>query len=111
MANRLLAERDAGRVGARWAHNFVTRQPDLTTRFNRKHDSQRVLCEDPDIIHGWFALVRNTIAKYGIQEADIYNFDEIGFLMGVISTVLLLRAPNGVVDGRQSSQETANDPP
>jgi hypothetical protein len=30
-------------------------------------------------------LIQNTIAKYGITEEDIYNFDETGFLMGVIA--------------------------
>jgi hypothetical protein len=66
MANRLLAERDAGRVGALWAHRFVKRQPELITRFSRNYDYQRALCEDPEIIRNWFALVRNTIAKYSI---------------------------------------------
>ena len=36
MANRLLAERNAGRVRTRWPSNFIKRQPQLTTRFNRK---------------------------------------------------------------------------
>jgi hypothetical protein len=90
MTNRLLAERDAGRVGTRWAHNFVKRNPELTTRFNRKYDYQRAQCEDPEVIRSWFALVRNTIAKYGIQEADIYTFDETGFQMGVISTAMVV---------------------
>ncbi|EEU38564.1 uncharacterized protein NECHADRAFT_9836, partial [Fusarium vanettenii 77-13-4] len=26
----------------------------------------------------------NTIAKYGIDLADIYNFDEVSFIIGVI---------------------------
>ena len=34
----------------------------------------------------WFELVRNIKAKYGIQDGDTYNFDESGFMMGVIST-------------------------
>ena len=38
MANRLLAERDAGRVGTRWVYNFVKRQPEVTAQFNRKYD-------------------------------------------------------------------------
>ena len=28
--------------------------------------------------------MRETIAKYGIAEEDIYNFDETGFSMGLI---------------------------
>jgi hypothetical protein len=67
MANSLLADRDALPVGKRWAHNFVKRQPELKTRLFRKYDYQRAKCEDPFIIRGWFRLVQNTIAKYGIR--------------------------------------------
>jgi hypothetical protein len=55
-------------------------------RFNRKYAYQRALCEDPVIIRSWFDLVQSTIAKHGITDSDIYNFDETGFQMGVIST-------------------------
>ena len=34
------------------------------------------------IIEDWFRLIHNFIAKYGILKEDIYNFDEIGFLIG-----------------------------
>ncbi|KAJ6437098.1 restless-like transposase [Purpureocillium lavendulum] len=85
LANRLLADRDAPRVGANWASNFVKRQPELRTRFFRRYDYKRAQCEDPDAINAWFCLVRNTVAKYGIQEIDMYNFDETGFQMGVIA--------------------------
>ena len=106
MANGLLAERDARRIVTRWASNFVKRQPDLTMRFNRKYDYQRALCENPDLIRGWFALVPNTIAKYGIQGADIYNFDEIGFLMGVISTILVVTGSER--RGRRKTRQPGN---
>ncbi|KAG6996149.1 hypothetical protein FocnCong_v015127 [Fusarium oxysporum f. sp. conglutinans] len=84
MANSLLADRDASPVGKRWAHNFVKRQPELKTRLFRKYDYQRAKCEDPTIIRDWFRLVENTIAKYGIQLDDMWNFDETGFMMGMI---------------------------
>lgn len=86
MADRLRTDRNASRVGPRWAENFVKRHPELTTRFRRRIDYQRAQCEDPDVINAWFRLIRNMIAKYGIQEADIYNFDETGFLMGMLSS-------------------------
>ncbi|KAK6221468.1 putative transposase [Colletotrichum tabaci] len=85
MADCLLDERDATRVGPRWAENFVRRQPQLKTRFRRGIDYQRALAEDPAIVQAWFALVRNTIAKYEIHDDDIYNFDDTGFLMGMLS--------------------------
>ena len=91
MANLLLEKRsDLGQgsgsgVGKRWVINFVRRHQALQTRYNRKYDYQRAKCEDLAIIRGWFHLVRNTIAKYSIQNKDIYNFDKTGFQIGVIS--------------------------
>ncbi|PHH56253.1 hypothetical protein CFIMG_007201RA00001 [Ceratocystis fimbriata CBS 114723] len=63
MANRLLADRDASPVGKRWASNFIKRQPDLKTCFNRRYDYERAKCEDPVLIRDWFRLVESTIAK------------------------------------------------
>ena len=90
MANRLLRARDASRVGVNWASNFVQRRPELRTRFNRRIDYQRVLCEDPDAYRAWFTLVRNIIEKNGILDEDIYNFDETGFVMGQISSEMVV---------------------
>ncbi|KAJ0129330.1 Uncharacterized protein HZ326_27568 [Fusarium oxysporum f. sp. albedinis] len=90
MANRLLADRNAPPVGKRWASNFVKRHDELKTRFFRRYDYQRAKCEDPAEIRKWFKLVENTIAKYGIDLADIYNFDEVGFMMGVIANGMVV---------------------
>src|SRR6478736_3008929 len=90
MANRLLADRDASPVGKRWAINFIKRQPELKTCFQRKYDYQRAKCEDLIAIRNWFRLVQNTIAKYGIRSDDIWNFDETGFMMGVISSGIVI---------------------
>ena len=90
MANRLLTERGAPHVGLRWASNFVKRQPLLRTRFLRRYDHQRAQCEDPDAIRAWFRLVKNMIVKYGVVDADMYNFDETGFAMGVITTGIVV---------------------
>ena len=46
--------------------------------------------EDLQVISSWFTLVQNTIAKYGIVESDIYNFNETGFIMGIISTGIVV---------------------
>jgi Tc5 transposase DNA-binding domain len=86
MADLLLAERDASKVGINWTTNFIRRRTEIKSKFARKYDYKRAQCEDPKIIGDWFRLVRNTIAKYGIVDADIYNFDEAGFLIGIIAT-------------------------
>ena len=85
MANYLRADRDASPLGPRWAENFVRRQPKLNMAFRRQIDYQRAKCEDPEIVRQWFNLVRNVITKYGINETDMYNFDETGFTMGMLS--------------------------
>ncbi|KAF6515283.1 hypothetical protein HZS61_005189 [Fusarium oxysporum f. sp. conglutinans] len=90
MANRLLADRETPPVGKRWASNFVKRHKDLKTHFFRKYDYQRAKCEDPTIIGNWFRLVANVIAKYGIRPDEIYNFDETGFMMGVIASGMVV---------------------
>ena len=84
MANLVLKSRGGQRVGTRWAQRFIQRRPELKTRFNRVYDFQRALCEDPELIEGWFRLVENMRAKYGVLDCDFYNFDETGFMMGII---------------------------
>ena len=95
MANLLRETRNASRVGPRWALAFVQRQPALRTRLSRPYDYQRAKCEDPEIIRAWFDLFRNTVAKHGILELDIWNFDETGFLMGQISSTLVVTSSEG----------------
>ncbi len=90
MANHLLSARGGAPVGIKWPTNFVKRTPTIKARLNRKYDYQRAKCEDPIIIGAWFELVRNTLQKYGIAEEDIYNFDEAGCQMGVISTAVVI---------------------
>jgi len=43
------------------------------------------LCEDPNLIGAWFRLVENMRMKYGVLDSDFYNFDETGFMMGMIT--------------------------
>jgi hypothetical protein len=95
MANQLLHVRDAPPVGKRWAHNFVKRQEEIDTRWTRRYDYQRAKCEDPKVIGEWFALVRNVKAKYGIVDDDTYNFDETGFMMGIIFAGMVVTTSDG----------------
>ena len=92
MANSLRAERNLGHVGLNWPSTFVKRQPELTVKFSRKYDYKRALCEDSGVVQGWFSLVANIKAEYGILDDDTYNFDETGFMMGQISTGAVVTA-------------------
>ena len=66
IADLLRKERGQPPVGVNWASTFVKRRPELKIKFNRKYNYKRALCEDPDVIQGWFRLVENIKAKYGI---------------------------------------------
>jgi len=39
--------------------------------------------------------VRNVKAKYGIVDDDIYNFDEIRFIMGIIFAGIVVTTSDG----------------
>jgi hypothetical protein len=82
MADSLLAERHRDLVGQNWAATFVKGRPKLKVMFNRKYNYKRALYEDPKVIQGWFRLVANIKAKYGILNNDTYNFNESSFIMG-----------------------------
>ena len=90
MANLMLASRGRKRVGKNWTQRFVQRRPELKMRFSRVYDFQRALCENPETIGAWFRLVENMRGKYGIQDGDFYNFDETGFMMGMIQGTMVV---------------------
>jgi hypothetical protein len=71
IANDILETRGGKRVRKLWAYRFVRRRQELKTRFNRVYDFRRALCEDSELIRGWFRLFQNTRTKYGVVDADI----------------------------------------
>jgi hypothetical protein len=92
MANLLLQKRSQNQanspvtISKNWVYNLIQRHKALKLRYSRKYDYQRASYENLTIIRPWFELVRNIIGKYSILDADIYNFDETGFQIGVILT-------------------------
>lgn len=75
MANLLLSQRNPATtphsVGKNWVYKFIRRYPEHKTHYTRRHNHQRALCEDPDMIQRWFNDVQKTIEKYGIVKEDI----------------------------------------
>ena len=69
-----------------WVSAFIKRRDELRSRFSRRYDYQRALNEDPRSICAWFENIKRVIDENGIQPEDIYNFDETGFAMGLISS-------------------------
>ena len=62
--------------------------------FNRIYDFQKALCEDSELISLWFRLVENIRAKYKILDYDLYNFDETGFMIGIIYPIIVITRAN-----------------
>jgi hypothetical protein len=52
------------------------------------------LYEDPKLIGTWFRLVENIRAKYSIVDGDFYNFDETGFIIGLITPGMVIIRTN-----------------
>jgi hypothetical protein len=89
MANILLAARGETpptTVGKNWPSAFIQRHDEIRTRFSRRYDYQRALNEDPRSIRAWFESVKCVVEENGILAEDIYNFNETGFAMGLISS-------------------------
>ena len=89
MANDLLAARGEGPVGKNWVDRFRTRTQEVKLRRSRSYDRQRALNENPHVIEPRFELVRKTKEKYGILDEDTHNFDESGFMMGMIAAQMV----------------------
>ncbi|EDO02563.1 hypothetical protein SS1G_05039 [Sclerotinia sclerotiorum 1980 UF-70] len=106
MANYILESRGTKRVGKLWAYRFVKRRIELKTRFSGIYDFQRALCEDPKLIEEWFRLVANIRAKYSILDGDFYNFDETGFMIGIISAAMVVTSAER--HGRSKSVQLGN---
>lgn len=81
-SDSLLRDRNGGCVGTRWVQRFIAFHSQVKTRVNRVYNYQKALCRDPAAIKARFELVRNTIAKYWIQDCDLYNFDATSLMMG-----------------------------
>ncbi|KAH8430962.1 uncharacterized protein LDX57_013068 [Aspergillus melleus] len=93
MANILLAGRGTTpiqSVGVNWIINFIKHRSEIKSCFSRRYDYRRAKCEDPKLMKEWFDRVQITIMQHGIAQEDIYNFDEIGFAMGLISNARVL---------------------
>jgi hypothetical protein len=60
MANTMLQTKNLAcpqTVGTKWVANFVKRNPELSSVYNRKFDTQRAEVEDPKLTSLWFKLV------------------------------------------------------
>ncbi|KAH7459044.1 hypothetical protein BFJ63_vAg20139 [Fusarium oxysporum f. sp. narcissi] len=87
MANGLLADRDESPVDKRWAMNFVKRHKDLKMRVFRKRTTREPSAEiQPLFAIGSGSRRTRSLSRRGIRSDGTWNFDETGFMMGVIAS-------------------------
>ena len=72
-------------VSEHWARRFLERHPEYHVRKQSVQEIDPKRAQDPDTIHWWlYEFKRIPVCdEYGIQQCDIYNFDESGFRIGV----------------------------
>jgi len=72
-------------VGKNWPSSFIQWRNELRICFSKRYNYQCVLNENPKTIKEWFTTVQCIIEENGIQPENIYNFDETGFAIELIS--------------------------
>jgi hypothetical protein len=73
-------------VGKHWAERFITRHGnDLLTQWSSGMDKERHKADSAVKYSLYFDLLKRKIEEYGIVPWLIYNMDEKGFLIGVLS--------------------------
>jgi hypothetical protein len=77
----------AGRpAGKSWADRFIKRHDiDLVSRWASGMDTQRKKADSAFKYTLYFELLRRKIEQYNVDPRHVYNMDEKGFLIGVLS--------------------------
>ena len=85
MATHLLRQKgDYRHLGVHWGEKFLSRHPELKTKYIPPLDKARASAETVPIIQGWFDLYENQLKEHGIFVDDVWNMDEKGILMGLV---------------------------
>lgn len=83
MAEELMKHRGGpDTLGKNWVQKLLSRNPDLTERWSKPMDKDRISGLNWGNTWGWFNLLEATINKYDIKCNDIWNLDEKGCALG-----------------------------
>jgi len=90
MVNTILVSHYKPPISKLWMHQLMKRTSELKIRFSHSYDYQRAQCEDSKLLEVWFQCIANAKSKYGIQDSDIWYFDETEFMIEVISSSMIV---------------------
>ena len=93
-------------LGKNWISRFLRRHPDLALKLSTRLERQRAYANDPVVLRDCFSKLGRLIRVYGLQDLQIYNMDEKGFVMGLASRAKVLcrrgrRNPRVTHDGKR----------
>ena len=71
------------KVGPTWTARFLERHPEFHIRKQKTLYFDRKKAHNPSDLYQWFEKYKSICDKNGIQSADIYNFDETRFRIGI----------------------------
>lgn len=77
-------------IGKHFITRFLNRHPELTSKFTRQINKQRVMGEEASYIRKCGERLRVVMEKRKIKPHNMYNMDEKGILMGVASKVKVI---------------------
>jgi hypothetical protein len=77
-------------IGINWVSNFLRQNKDLKTCYLCCYNYQHIKCKDLKLIREFFEAFYKTVIDYGISNNNIYNFNEIGFTIGIIATMRVI---------------------
>ena len=72
-------------LGRNWLRGFLNRHPNVSARYSTPMDHQRAFANHPGPIKDYFKKLKAVISKYQIQEENMWNMDEKGFILGTAS--------------------------
>ncbi len=91
MAEELLQKKmDPAPLDVNWVQELIARHPDLKTAFIPTLDKERAAAENADALQQWFNLYKRIREDYDIEDDDVYNMDEKGFMQGVLSKMKVI---------------------
>jgi Tc5 transposase DNA-binding domain len=70
-------------LGKHWLNRFTKRHSELQIRFSQHLERQRSAASNPRVLEHHFKLFHKALQEYKIKEANIWNMDEKGFLLGI----------------------------
>ncbi len=70
-------------VSSNWPTRFLDRREEYRIRISKPLAFDRSFAHDPEVIQEWYNGFRRTLAEFGVNWKDIWNFDETGFSIGI----------------------------